>query len=263
MGNGYTFELESLIFYAISIATALDHGYTMTEAKRCIGTYGDDLICPQEIVEDLIGNLGACGFQVNTDKSYTSGYFFESCGRDYYNGSDVRPFFLKREIKTVKDVFFVCNSLLYWTIKTGNNFLLPAYKVLLNILPDISKLYGPLHFDFEVNGQNLIVDDLESALRVPLWYAQANGGVKFDFSTYAWRYRSFTQVALKVPGIFSNSYSNNLKRYLLFLKGHRDGIAYLKGSTSLKIVSRTTSRWDGDLTNRQRATVDSFFESLV
>jgi len=41
------------------------------------------------ITEDVISALLSIGFLVNVDKTYTSGPFRESCGKDYYEGFDV------------------------------------------------------------------------------------------------------------------------------------------------------------------------------
>lgn len=70
MGNGYTFELESLIFWALSKSVAYHFGV----AGR-ISMYGDDFIVPTDMTDQLVEFLGYCGFQVNTDKSFTTGFF--------------------------------------------------------------------------------------------------------------------------------------------------------------------------------------------
>jgi len=60
--------------------------------------YGDDIIVPTEYVHAVIGNLEAFGLLVNRDKSFWTGKFRESCGKEYYDGFDVsvvkarRPF---------------------------------------------------------------------------------------------------------------------------------------------------------------------------
>lgn len=85
MGNGFTFELESLIFWAIC------RSITPYE----VGIYGDDIIVPQDSASEVIGVLEACGFTVNTSKSFLSGCFFESCGKHYFMGVDVTPLYWK------------------------------------------------------------------------------------------------------------------------------------------------------------------------
>lgn len=99
MGNGFTFELESLLFYAICSAVTPN-----------VSVYGDDLILPSASYGRCVRLLQACGFTVNTTKSFAEGYFRESCGGDYYNGSDCTPLYLRRLPKTIEDVLKFHNA---------------------------------------------------------------------------------------------------------------------------------------------------------
>lgn len=85
MGNGYTFELETLIFTALARACG----------DRFAVSYGDDIIVKSEVTPLLLRTLNFLGFSVNEEKTFTTGLFFESCGTDWFNGINVRPFFLR------------------------------------------------------------------------------------------------------------------------------------------------------------------------
>jgi hypothetical protein len=91
MGNGYTFPLETLIFYALAFASAKEMGVPVDD----VNAYGDDIIIPTSAVDLLYSTLRALGFVVNEKKSYSSGPFRESCGADYFKGQDIRPLYLK------------------------------------------------------------------------------------------------------------------------------------------------------------------------
>lgn len=93
MGNGFTFPLETLIFYAVAWGSTIESGGDLS----LVSAYGDDIIVPSGAVEVLFESLNACGFVVNEKKSYSKGPFRESCGKDYFLGTDVRPFFLRGE----------------------------------------------------------------------------------------------------------------------------------------------------------------------
>lgn len=96
MGNGYTFELESLLFYAIIRASVPD-----PEAYReCISVFGDDLIVPVEHAPVIVRNLELLGFKTNLDKTFISPSdpFRESCGEDYVNGRNIRPVLLSESL---------------------------------------------------------------------------------------------------------------------------------------------------------------------
>jgi len=84
MGNGYTFELESLIFWALCSSINED-----------VAVYGDDLIVPTESYQQVVRVLEVCGFKVNPEKSFSSGCFRESCGTDAFDGETVTPIYWK------------------------------------------------------------------------------------------------------------------------------------------------------------------------
>ena len=89
MGNGYTFELESLIFWALSAACTELSG----EDQDTVSVYGDDIIVPVKAVDLLMATLTWCGFNLNREKSFWTGSFRESCGSDWLAGEPVRPIF--------------------------------------------------------------------------------------------------------------------------------------------------------------------------
>jgi hypothetical protein len=89
MGNGYTFELESLIFSAVAFACV------PKKLHEFVSVYGDDIILPQAYATKLIDTLEFLGFSVNKQKSFLAGNFFESCGSDWFREKPVRPFYLR------------------------------------------------------------------------------------------------------------------------------------------------------------------------
>lgn len=87
MGNGYTFELETLIFLCAALSVGAD--------RKLLAVYGDDIVVEKRVADELIEALDFLGFKVNREKTFLEGNFYESCGTDWYEGCDVRPFFLK------------------------------------------------------------------------------------------------------------------------------------------------------------------------
>ena len=118
MGNGFTFELESLLFYVLTKATCYFRGI-----PGRISVYGDDIICPSGAFADLEWVLGYFGFSLNTEKSFGTGPFRESCGGHYYDGYDITPFYMKGPLKTIIDVIHVANQLREWAIIPGLSIL--------------------------------------------------------------------------------------------------------------------------------------------
>lgn len=126
MGNAYTFELETLIFYAIAVACGSE--------KPLV--YGDDVIIEQELSSIFITVCETLGFKVNLEKSYIRGPFKESCGGDYHCGYDVRPIFL-RDSSTYQSLYAYRNG---WYRKGYEEL---AQKI-DTVIPYGAKLVGPI-----------------------------------------------------------------------------------------------------------------------
>jgi len=186
MGNGFTFPLESLIFYSILKATTEDQGYEYDTSRNAV--YGDDLICPYKVTTALIDNLTVAGFTINSEKSFLTGMFKESCGRDYFQGVNVRPFYLKRALTSTEDFYHVGNTL----VSHCSSFtaVAPGYKSMYGFIHTVLKLtghinYGPLTelLTFDKEGKRVWCAS-ETALSVPLAYYKANSDLgAVDFRT--------------------------------------------------------------------------------
>lgn len=118
MGNAFTFELESLIFFALSKATLEVRGYE----NRVCSVYGDDIIVPSEAYNDVVSVINYAGFSVNSSKSFFDGPFRESCGKDYFMGHDVRPIFLKERLASVESIFKLANSIRRYAHRRNINY---------------------------------------------------------------------------------------------------------------------------------------------
>lgn len=74
MGNGYTFELMTVILRALGLQFSLD-----------FSVFGDDIIIPNVYAEDLIKDLTCVGFVVNVNKTFINSPFRESCGSNFHD----------------------------------------------------------------------------------------------------------------------------------------------------------------------------------
>jgi len=118
MGNGFTFELESLLFLALARTTAF-----FTKTRGVVSVYGDDIICPTDLAAPLEKVLTYMGFQLNADKSFSSGPFRESCGGHYWNGLDITPFYVREPIKYLDQLIDIANKLRQWATVEGLSVL--------------------------------------------------------------------------------------------------------------------------------------------
>jgi hypothetical protein len=117
MGNGYTFELETMLFW--SLASAVCSAYGVSE--RLIAVYGDDVVVPSSVAQPLIALLGYCGFSTNESKTFIDGPFRESCGKHYISGFDVTPFYVRKQPTSLLDLFLLHNQLYRWCVRNQWN----------------------------------------------------------------------------------------------------------------------------------------------
>jgi hypothetical protein len=89
MGNGFTFELETAMFWALA---------SSCDPSGDAAVYGDDIIVTTEAVQLLIEVLLDLGLEVNGKKTFYAGPFRESCGGHYFHGIDVTPPYFKEEV---------------------------------------------------------------------------------------------------------------------------------------------------------------------
>ena len=105
MGNGYTFELQSLIF-----AVLLSVRFDLTPGKD-LWVFGDDIMLPKRCFDSACSLLQVVGFTPNRRKSYKDGPFYESCGGNVHSGVEVTPLRIKGPIEDAPDVYAFHNAL--------------------------------------------------------------------------------------------------------------------------------------------------------
>jgi hypothetical protein len=141
MGNAFTFELETLIFWAIA------------SFDKEVAVYGDDIVVTQKNADEVVRLLRIFGFRINEDKSFLTGPFFESCGKHYFEGFDVTPAYQKEPLKTPSSYVRCYNRLYRWSLRIYG--LSPAdtplssvldliYQLAVDAHPRLEGLFGPL-----------------------------------------------------------------------------------------------------------------------
>lgn len=94
MGSALTFPIESMIFTVIALLGCLGASTDPSDGAirhlaGSVRVYGDDIVVPTDKAEVVIDLLETFGFRVNRGKSFWTGPFRESCGKEYFAGSDV------------------------------------------------------------------------------------------------------------------------------------------------------------------------------
>lgn len=151
MGNGFTFELESLLFYAIADYASRQSLATTDDMQPTL-VFGDDIICDSRGVQSVISLLQFLGFRTNDTKSFVSGPFRESCGGDFWAGRPVRPFNLKESLDEPQQLIACANGI---------------YRLAQDLFGGLGALSGVWHY---------ILDQIPSRIRQcrgPSWLGDA------------------------------------------------------------------------------------------
>lgn len=111
MGSALCFPMEEMVFLAIIFSSMEQESstrFTRKDVQSFVGkvrVYGDDIVVPVRYVQCVIDGLESFGMKVNVDKSFWTGKFRESCGKEYYNGVDVSLVRVRKSLpRSRKDV---------------------------------------------------------------------------------------------------------------------------------------------------------------
>jgi len=102
MGSALTFPIEEIVFLTTifyAIEEELGERLTLGDIKSFrdrVRVYGDDIVIPTDLVPPVVRSLELFGFKVNRNKSFWTGKFRESCGKEYYDGHEVTIFRVRR-----------------------------------------------------------------------------------------------------------------------------------------------------------------------
>jgi hypothetical protein len=117
MGNGFTFELETLIFYASALAVCDFLGIHSLD----VSVFGDDVIIPVLAFPLYSSYCEFLGFTTNKSKSFSSSCFRESCGAHYFGALDCKPLYLKGRLRNVQDLYKLANGIRLLAHRYGFN----------------------------------------------------------------------------------------------------------------------------------------------
>lgn len=146
MGNGFTFELETLIFYSIALACRK----LMGSRSNIVSVFGDDIIVSRSIANVLCDSLVKFGFSINHEKTFITGPFKESCGEDYFNGVLVRPIYVKEVTRkyAIESLFYMANRIYEIAYRSYVDHCFdpsfrPLWISILQRIPKNLRFYGP------------------------------------------------------------------------------------------------------------------------
>jgi len=162
MGSALCFPFEAMVFLTLcfmGIERELNTVLTRSKLERYSGrvrVYGDDIIVPVDCVAEVISVLEHFGAKVNTGKSFWTGRFRESCGREFYGGEDVSIVRVRREFPTspkdaarVMSVISLRNQLYKAGLWETTKWLDEQIRRVIRYFPDVcesSRVHGRVSF---------------------------------------------------------------------------------------------------------------------
>jgi hypothetical protein len=240
MGNGYTFPLQTMLFSAAVAACFRARGIPANRSTSATlwGVNGDDIVVPSEITSDVIRLLGLLGFSVNSDKTFVKGPFRESCGADFFLGTNIRGVYIK-ELDSLGSLFSAVNRLVRFSTRTG----IDLHRTVACLMDWIHR---PHYVPRWANS--------DSGIHAPLRWANPD----YDRSSSSHLYESWEPVATRI------SFSSNgdivvprrhkIRSYnppgllICFVQGSVQGgkIGVRDDDQRYCLRRRTTARWDDD-----------------
>ncbi len=99
MGSATCFPVETFVFWSLAIGSLALHRYgrkavklnihDLLDLSRDIVVFGDDIIAPVDCLPTLMATLQEVGCEPNMSKTCWQTPFRESCGSEWFNGTDV------------------------------------------------------------------------------------------------------------------------------------------------------------------------------
>lgn len=123
MGNATTFPIQSYVFALVALASMIGVHEDVTLRKlqvlaSNVRVFGDDIIIKREHYPAFAMWIEDVGLKINHSKTFTEGYFRESCGMDAYKGTKVTPIYLRHDphnaatdSRSFVSVLSTCNQL--------------------------------------------------------------------------------------------------------------------------------------------------------
>lgn len=210
MGNGFCFPLETLIF-----ASIVHSAYEVT-GDGVFSVYGDDIIVRQSSALLVLELLKYCGFKANVDKTFIHGPFRESCGADFFEGVNVRPYYLDSVPRKWGDLFGVLNGLR----KALSICDSEAWRGIFYLIPESKRLVR-------------FIDGPDTAITVPMDIFMSSRYTKWHIHEQRWSWREL----LITPVSDHNSYSSAIMMY-----GITRGLASKRGTVDYTHRRKTSTR---------------------
>jgi hypothetical protein len=154
MGSALCFPVEAMYFYTVCIVASL-RAQNLPASPRNIQyvskdlyVYGDDIIVSMANANAVLDHLQKYNCKVNTNKTFVSGSFRESCGVDAYRGTQVTPTYLRH---MRPENWRQASQIISW-VASANLFERRGYTETAQLLfKTVEQIIGPLPYVSETS----------------------------------------------------------------------------------------------------------------
>jgi hypothetical protein len=166
MGSALCFPMEAMYFYCLVVLASIRKHKLPISLKsiKCVSkkiyVYGDDIIIPVDSVDSVCETLSVFGNVVSLKKSFSKGYFRESCGMDAFNGKDVTPIYVRRqfpdrktEVSEVVSMIATANLLYKKGCIRSAMYLRKQVEAVVGSLPAVGETSPGLGWAFDVENK--------------------------------------------------------------------------------------------------------------
>lgn len=133
MGSALCFPIESIIFTIIvfigiqKVYPTVRPSQLLKEFDGLVRVYGDDIVVPVRAAQSVVQTLEAYGLRVNSTKSFWTGMYRESCGKEYFAGFDVTIAKVKHELPSTRKPIAGQEQEIVSTVALRNNLYKRGY----------------------------------------------------------------------------------------------------------------------------------------
>lgn len=149
MGSALCFPVEAMYFYTVCVVALLEKlnlpvtPQTCFKVSRGVHIFGDDIIVPTMYAVSVLDYLQKYNCKVNTNKTFLSGSFRESCGEDCYAGESVTPTYFRKPIPENRQQ---ADRLISWTASANSFYLKGYWRTASLMFKTIERILGPLPY---------------------------------------------------------------------------------------------------------------------
>lgn len=144
MGSALCFPFEAMVFCTavlVGIRKSLNsnapYDRLIRDYRGRVRVYGDDIVVPTDSAQSVVDSLTTLGLKVNLTKSFWSGNFRESCGKEYWKGYDVSYVKLRHRLPDQRKALKDDVEATVHTVALRNNLYFADYQETVAQLDDL------------------------------------------------------------------------------------------------------------------------------